>query len=84
MPLVVKAGPRDSTLDLIKKFKKLTTLVDIVQITKDNRYYRNPSSKRAVKTIERKRLRKRTRSLKKMKNISPAVLQRLHDRLNQR
>ncbi len=84
MPLVVKAGPRDSTMDLIKRFKKLTIMADIVQIAKDNRYYQKPSSIRAVKVIERKRLQKRARSLKKMKNISPAVLQRLHDRLNQK
>lgn len=82
MPIIVKATGNDSTLDVIKKFKKATASSNIVIDSKDRAYYRKPSQIRAVKKIEMKRLRKRSRSLKKMKNISPQTLQRINERLS--
>ena len=81
MPIIIKSQGSDSTNDLIKKFKKATVAADIVQIVKDRRYYQKPSRIKAVHKIEVNRLRKRSRSLKKMKNISPQVLARMNDRL---
>jgi ribosomal protein S21 len=81
MPIIIKANPGDSLGDLIRKFKKQTGQADIVQKARDRAVFRKKSQLRAVKKIEKARLRKRTRSLKKMKNISPQVIQRLHQRL---
>lgn len=84
MPIVIKAQGNDSTQDLIKKFKKAVSMSDVVQKAKDNRYFVKPSQKRKVKKIEMNRLRKRSRSLKKMKNISSTTIQRINDRLGSR
>ena len=82
MPIIIKAKSGDSTHDVIKKFKKAVINSDIVQKTRDRKYYIKPSQKRAVKKTERRRLRKRSRSLKKMKNISQSALQRISERLS--
>lgn len=82
MPIIIKAQGNESTNDLIKKFKKATIATDVVQIVKDRRYYQKPSKIKAVYKIQINRLRKRARSLKKMKNISPQVLQRIGERLS--
>lgn len=82
MPIIIKAQGNESTNDLIKKFKKATIATDIVQLVKDRRYYQKPSKLRAVTKIQMNRLRKRSRSLKKMKNISPQVIARMEERLS--
>ena len=82
MPIIVKAQGSDSTLDVIKKFKKATAGSNVIVDARERAYYRKPSQVRAVKKIEMKRLRKRSRSLKKMKNISPQAIQRINDRLS--
>lgn len=81
MPIIVKAKKTESTNDLIRKFKKLTAAADIVQIVKDRRYFQKPSRIKSVKTSEMRRLEKRARSLKRMKNISPQVLAKINQRL---
>ncbi len=82
MPIIVKAQGHDSTNDLIKKFKKVTVATDIVQKVKDRRYYQKPSQLKAVRKIEIQRLKKRMRSLKKMKNVAPQVLTRIQERIS--
>lgn len=82
MPIIIKAKTGDSTHDVIKKFKKSVANSDIVQKARDRRFFKKPSFKRNVKKTEMRRLRKRSRSLKKMKNISPQALQRINDRLS--
>lgn len=82
MPIIIRAQGNDSTSDLIKKFKKISVATDIVQMVKDRRYYSKPSRVRAVHKTEMRRLRKRARSLKKLKNISPAILTRINERLS--
>lgn len=84
MPIIIKAGQGDSLGDLIRRFKKQTAMADVVQKARDRQVFKKASQVRAVKKIEKSRLRKRTRSLKRMKNISPAVIQRLHARLSER
>ena len=82
MPIIIKAKAGDSTHDVIKKFKKAITASDIVQKARDRRFFQKPSSVRTVKKSEKRRLRKRAQSLKKMKNISAVVIQKINDRLS--
>ena len=82
MPIVVKAGPNDSTHDVIKEFKKASSDSDIVNRAKDRRFYTKPSQERAQKKTEYRRLKKRARSLKTQKNVSETALQRIHERLS--
>ena len=81
MPIIIKAKPGDSTHDIIKKFKKAVASSDIVTKARERRFYKKPSEERTIKKTEKRRLRKRALGLKKMKNISPAVLQRIGERL---
>lgn len=82
MPIIIKAKSGDSTHDIIKKFKKAVASSDIVTKARDRRFYQKPSEIRTVKKTEKRRLRKRARSLKRMKNISATVMQRINDRLS--
>lgn len=82
MPIIIKAQSNESTNDLIKKFKKITVATDIVQKAKDRRYYQKPSQVKAVRKIAIQRLKKRMRSLKKMKNISPQALVKMAERIS--
>lgn len=84
MPIVIKAQGNESTNDVIRKFKKAVSATNIVQQAKDRAVFVKPSQKRAVKKIATKRLQKRVRTLKRMKNISPQVIQRITDRINQK
>lgn len=82
MPIVIKAQGNDNTSDVIKKFKKAVASSDIVNIAKDRAFFRKPAKLRAEKKISQVRLRRRARKLKKMKNIDPAALQRIDERIS--
>ncbi len=82
MPIVVKAGPNDNTNDVIKEFKKEASNTNIVERTRNRRYFIKPSQIRAQKKTEMRRLKKRARSLKNQKNVTEASLQRIHERLS--
>lgn len=81
LPVIVKAKKNQSTNDLIRQFKKVSIASGIVDLVKERRFFQKPSKKRAIKKIEKNRLQKRARSLKKMKNISPQVISRINERL---
>jgi ribosomal protein S21 len=81
MAIVIKAKKSESTNDLIRKFKKAVAATGVVQIVKDRRYFRKPSKVKSEKTATDNRLKRRARSLKKMKNISPAALARINQKL---
>jgi ribosomal protein S21 len=81
MPIVIKATGSDSTSDVIRKFKKAAAATNIVQNTRDRRYFQKPSKIRAQKKIEKTRLRRKSRSLKQMKNIGPDVIDRIRERI---
>ena len=81
MPVIVKAQGSDNTNDVIKKFKRATSTANVVDIAKDRRYYQKPSEVKSVHKTEMRRLRKRSRALKRMKNISPTVIERINQRL---
>lgn len=82
MPIVVKASPSDGTHDVIKKFKKVAVASGIVDRAKNNQFNRKPSQVRAAKKAQLRKLRKRARSLKKMKNVNPESLARIRERLS--
>ena len=82
MAVIVKAKKSDSTNDVIRKFKKAVAASGVVQKVKDRRYFQKPSKVRSGRTAELSRLRRRSRSLKKMKNISPQVLEKITQRLS--
>lgn len=81
MPIVIRATSKDSTHDLIKRFKKALAKTDLVQDAKDGQYFQKPSKLRAIKKIEKSRLSKRLRQLKRMKNIAPSALEKLAARI---
>ena len=83
MPIVIKAQKGDNVRDLIRKFKKATATTDIVTKVKDRRYNIKPAAQRNVINSQKRRLKKKVRSLKKMKNVSPRVIEYLTERLSQ-
>jgi ribosomal protein S21 len=81
MAIVIRAKRGESTNDLMRKFKKASMAAGTVQKVRDSRYYKKPSAIKAEKTADRSRLRRRARSLKKMKNVSPQALVRINLKL---
>lgn len=70
MALVVKAKKNDSTNDLIKKFKKLVAIANIIDIAKDRQFHLKPALKRNIRYNELKRQKRRAaRIAKKLKGI---------------
>ena len=84
MPIIIKAGPKSNTNDLIRKFKKAIFAANVVQIVRDRRYFIKPARARAMKKIEFNRLRRRLQSLKRTKNTSASSIAHLVKRLSTR
>lgn len=82
MPVIVKAKKGDSNSSLIRRFKKAVFSKDIVQRARDRRYYQKPSAVRAQKKSQKRHLRKKLKTLKKMKNVSAQSLRRLREKIN--
>ncbi len=82
MPVIIKKTKNDSTGTLIRKFKKITMFMDIVQNARDRRYYKKPSTLKAEKNSTKRHLHKKLKTLKKMKNIPPASLERLREKIS--
>lgn len=82
MPIIVrKTSKSDSTGNLVRKFKKAVSAMDIVQRTRDRRYYKKPSTIKAERLSEKRHLRKRLKTLKKMKNVPPQSLRSLREKI---
>ncbi|MFA6813971.1 MAG: 30S ribosomal protein S21 [Candidatus Pacebacteria bacterium] len=81
LPVIIKAKKNQSTGDVIRQFKKASASAGTVQIAKDRRYFTKPSRIKADRTAERSRLKKRSRSLKNRKNVSPSAIARIQQRL---
>ncbi len=81
MAIIIKSSGSDSLGDLVRRFKKQTAIADVAQQARDRQYYRKDSRIRSTKLMQKHRLARRVRSLKKMKNISSATIQRLNERL---
>lgn len=82
MPIIIKAKSKDNNNSLIREFKKVTAVTDIVQKVRDRRYFQKPSQVKAVKKIAKNRLQRKIRVLKHTKNISVDVIERMTARLN--
>lgn len=82
MSIVVRNRGNESVNDLIKRFKKISVSLDVNQIVRDRQYHLKPSQVRKNATNDNRRLRRRLRGLKKMKNISPDIISRMHDKLS--
>lgn len=82
MPIIIKAKSKDNNNSLIREFKKITAITDIVQKVRDRRYFQKPSQVKAVKKIAKNRLQRKIRVLKHTKNISMDVIDRMTARLN--
>lgn len=82
MPIIIKAKAKDNNNSLIREFKKVTAITDIVQKVRDRRYFQKPSQVKAVKKIAKTRLQRKIRVLKHTKNISMDVIERMTARLN--
>ena len=84
MPIVIKTQKGDSTRDLIRQFKKATAATDIVNKVKDRRFYVKRAQEMNILKSQKRRLKNKIRSLKKMKNISPRVIAYLTERLSEK
>jgi ribosomal protein S21 len=82
LPIIIKAKSKDNNNSLIREFKKVSSVTDIVQKVRDRRYFQKPSKINAVKKIQRKRLQNKIRVLKHTKNIGADVIDRMTARLN--
>ena len=69
MPIIVKAKSDDHPGDVIKKFKKIIAATNIIQVVKDRKYYMKPSEVRTQRQNEIRRMKKRQRVLKHLKNV---------------
>lgn len=63
MPVVVKAKKNDSTADVIKKFKKLVMVADVLEIARAREFYFKPSAQKNIRYNELKRQRKRAKRI---------------------
>ena len=81
LPIIIRAKKNQSTNDVIRQFKKAIANAGVVQIAKDRRYFAKPSRVKATGVAERSRLKRRARSLKKTKNISPIAIRKIQQRL---
>ena len=84
MPIIIKAGPKSNTNDLIRRFKKATFSANVVQIARDRKYFIKPAKQRAAKKIEFNRLRKRLHNMKRRKNSPQSSIEHLVYRLGTR
>jgi len=55
LPIVVKAGPGDSTDSVIRKFQKKVIAEGLVQEIRDRTVYKKPSEKRQEYLAEKRR-----------------------------
>ena len=84
MPIVIKTQRGDSTRDIIRQFKKATAATDIVNKVKDRRFYVKRAQEMNVLKSQKRRLKNKIRSLKRMKNISPRIIEYLTKRLSEK
>jgi ribosomal protein S21 len=82
MTIVVKNRGSEPANELIKRFKKISVALDVQQLVKDRQYHLRPSQIRKNNISDSRRLRRRLRGLKKMKNIAPEIIVRMNDKLS--
>lgn len=55
MPIIVKAGPKDTTDSIIRKFQKKVVLEGAIQEYRDRQFHKTESEKRQERRAERLR-----------------------------
>lgn len=55
MSIIVKAGPRDTTDSVIRKFQKKVVLEGVIQEYRDRQFHKTESEKRQERRAERMR-----------------------------
>lgn len=65
MPIVVKAKKNDNTNDVIKKFKKISAVANVLDVAKAREFYFKPSAIKNVKYNEQKRVKRRMKLIQK-------------------
>jgi ribosomal protein S21 len=82
MTIVVRNRGSEPANELVKRFKKISVALDVQQLVKDRQYFLKPSQIRKNNKNDNRRLRRRLRGLKKMKNMSPEIIVRMNDKLS--
>ena len=82
MPVIIKAKKNENTGSLMRRFKKTISALEIVQNARDRRYFKKPSTLKAELKSEKRHLRKKLKTLKKMKNVPARSLQSLREKIN--
>jgi ribosomal protein S21 len=65
MPLVVKAKKNDTTGDVIKKFKKIVAIAQVLEIAKNREFHFKPSAVKNIKMNEKKRQKRRIKMIQR-------------------
>lgn len=65
MPIVIRAKKNDNTGDLIKKFKKIVAIANVLENAKNREFYFKPSAQKNIEMNEKKRQKRRLRLIQK-------------------
>lgn len=65
MPIVIKAKKNDNTGDVIKKFKKIVAIAEVLEKAKNREFHFKPSAIKNIKMNEQKRQKRRMRLIMK-------------------
>ena len=63
MPIVVKAKKNQTTADVIKQFKRLVIVSNVLEIAKDREFYLKPALRKNIKYNELKRQKRRAKKM---------------------
>ena len=83
MSIVVKAGPRDSTDSVIKKFQKRVIMEGVIQEYRDRQYHKTDAQKRQERRQERIRKIMRAKRLSRNDWSNQTGFKHCHVRLGQ-
>lgn len=65
MPIVIRAKKNDNTGDVIKKFKKIVAVAEVLENAKNREFHFKPSAIKNIKMNELKRQKRRMRLIQK-------------------
>lgn len=63
MPIVIRAKKSDSTSDVIKRFKKLVTIANVLDIARSREFHFKPSALKNIRLNELKRQKRRAKKI---------------------
>lgn len=65
MPIVVRAKKSDNTGDVIKKFKKIVAIAEVLENAKNREFHFKPSAIKNIQYNEKKRQKRRMRLIQR-------------------